>query len=196
MLEGFVATAGTLIDWLGMGMGITNAPKALNDLASECTDSGGVVFIPTPAGIRFPYFNARMRASVLGLSLDTHRRHLARAVLEGLALRMYDILDGIEHDAKVKIRQIRVDGGVSRSDVLMQCLADITNIPVYRSIDFEMTSRGAAYLAGLGIGFWRGLAEVAALDRGYDAFTPAMEPGRRSEIIRKWRRAVDSVMRV
>ncbi len=196
MLEGYVATAGTLIDWLGMGMGFSNTPKALNEFAAECEDSEGVIFIPTPSGIRFPYFNPRMKATILGLTLSTHRRHLARAVLEGIALRIVDILDGIHSDARVPVRSMRVDGGVSRSDVLMQCLADYADIDVYRSHDTEMTSRGAAFLAGLAAGFWESQEELRSLSVEYRQFTPSIHESFRTAKIRRWRKAVNAVMSI
>ena len=196
MLEGYVATAGTLIDWLGRGMGIEDAPQALNEYASQCKDSEGVIFIPTPSGIRFPFFNPRMKASILGLTLSTHRRHLARAVLEGMALRMLDIVEGIERDTKVAILTIKVDGGVSRSDILLQCLADFSGIRVHRSREPEMTSRGAASLAGLGSGFWESREELRSLYSAYDTFEPRMSKIDREAKIRTWKKAVRSVLNI
>lgn len=194
LLEGFVATAGTLIDWLGMGMGITNTPKALNEYAAQCEDSEGVVFIPTPAGIRFPYFNPRMKASILGLSLSTHKRHVARAVLEGIAFRILDILEGIKQDTRINIKQLKVDGGVSRSDILLQCLADLSGLEVFRSSEPDMTSTGAAYLAGLAVGFWKSLQELEALESRYDKFSPHMPESIRQKKVTRWKRAVNSVL--
>ena len=196
MLEGYMATAGALIDWLGYGMGLSNTPKALNDYAAECTDTEGVIFIPTPSGIRFPFFNPRMRATILGLSLATHRRHLARAVLEGIALRVLDIIEGIEKDAKVEVISLKVDGGVSKSDILLQCLADFADLTVKRAPEADMTATGAAYMAGLGCGFWHDLDELRGLGAEYDTFTPNMSPEKRKAKIDRWRRAVRAVLSV
>jgi len=109
MLEGYVATAGTLIDWLGEGIGLSDTPLALNEYAAKCSDTEGVIFIPTPSGIRFPYFSPRSRATILGLSLNTHRSHVARAVFEGIAMRLVDILEGLEKDTKIPIRSLKTD---------------------------------------------------------------------------------------
>jgi glycerol kinase len=195
MLEGYVATAGTLIDWLGKGMGISETPKTIEEFALQCDDSEGVVFIPTPTGIRFPYFNPRMKASVIGLGLSTHRSHLARAVLEGIAFRVVDILDGIRKDTGVTVKTLRVDGGLSRSNVLMQCLADYANLPVDRSPEPELTARGAAYFAGIGAGVFD-LESLRRLRPLYDRFEPHMEESKRNAKIDRWRRAVRAVLRI
>ena len=196
MLEGYVATAGTLIDWLGMGMGISNTPKAIEEFAEQCEDSEGVVFIPTPSGIRFPYFNPRMKASVLGLTLSTHRSHVARAILEGIAFRVVDILDGIQHDTGVAISSIRVDGNLSRSNVLIRCLADLSNKEIQRSPEPELTSRGAAYFAGLAAGVYGSIDEIRKLSTGYETFAPTMSDERRREKLERWRRVVQAVLSI
>jgi glycerol kinase len=196
MLEGYVATAGTLIDWLGQGIGLSDTPAMLNEFAAQCTDTEGVIFIPTPSGIRFPYFNPRSRATILGLSLATHRRHVARAVFEGIALRLCDILLGIEEDTKVRIGSIKVDGGVSKSDILLQILADFSNRAVERAPESDMSATGAAYLAGISSGFWKDLDELSSLSKGYARFTPNMDPRKRSEKIALWRKALKAALSV
>ena len=163
MLEGHVPTVGTLIDWLGDGIGVSDTPKVLDELAEQCDDTEGVVFVPSPEGISFPYFNSRAKASILGLSLSTHRRHVARAVIEGIALSLNDIIQGMAADTKIPITQIKVDGGVSKSDVLLRILASFANITVYRAPEPDMTATGVAYLAGLGVGVWKDLDEIRSL---------------------------------
>ncbi|MHA1215385.1 MAG: glycerol kinase 5 [Candidatus Hodarchaeales archaeon] len=198
LLEGYVATAGTLIDWLGQGLGLSDTPKALNEFASQCDSTEGVIFVPTPAGIRFPYFNPNVKATILGLSLTTHRKHVARAVFEGIALRIVDILTGLEKDTKITIRSIKTDGGVSKSDIMLQILADLANLTVKRAPETDMTATGAAYLAGLSIGFWKDLSELKAL---YDqmkptTFEPKMDKETRDEKIRLWEKALKAVLSV
>ncbi|MHA1820602.1 MAG: glycerol kinase 5 [Promethearchaeota archaeon] len=196
MLESYVATAGTLIDWLGKGIGLSDTPKVLNELAAQTDDTEGVIFIPAQAGIRYPYFNPHARGSILGLSLATHRRHVARAVLEGLALRLYDIIEGIQEDTKIKISKIKVDGGVSKSDQLLQILADISDRMIERAPEPDMTATGAAYLAGLGVGFWKDKQELISLQKGYASFKPNMEPEKRKQKIEKWRKAIKAILSI
>ncbi|MHA1729345.1 MAG: glycerol kinase 5 [Promethearchaeota archaeon] len=196
LLEGNVQTAGTLIDWLGDGIGISETPKVLNELAAQTKDTEGVIFIPTPSGMQFPYFNPQMRGSILGLSLSTHRRHVARAVFEGIAFRLYDIIEGMEKDTKIPIKSIKVDGGVSKSDILLQILADIANITVKRAAEPDMTSTGVAYIAGLAVGFWKNREELMKLQKGYTEFKPSMDPSKRLAKIARWRRAVNAIMKI
>lgn len=196
MLEGQVATAGTLIDWLGSGIGLSDTPAELNELAAGCDSSEGVFFVPTPTGIRFPYFIPGAKASIVGLSLKTDKRHLARAVLEGIALRLTDILEGVEKDAKIEISDIMTDGGVSRSDILMQCLADFSGCDVERAPEPDMTAAGAAYLAGLSCGFWRDYRELTSLQQGYETFKPFMSAQQRDEKKEKWKDLLKHLLRV
>ncbi len=196
MLEGTVATAGRLIDWLGHGIGLSDTPKVLNEFAAQTEDTNGVVFVPTPAGIRFPYFNPKARGTIFGLSLTTHRRHVARAVLEGIAHRIVDILEGIEKDTGQEILRIKVDGGVSQSDILLQLIADLSGYTVERAPEVDMTAVGAAYLAGLSAGFWSSLEELASLPRSYQSFTPAISFSERRDRARRWRHAVRTVVRM
>ncbi len=194
MLEGYVATAGRLIDWLGEGLGLSDTPAVLNELASQTEDSEGVVFVPTPSGIRFPYFRPTARGSILGLSLNTHRKHVARAVIQGIAMRMVDILEGIEKDTGVRITGIKTDGGVSRSDVLLQCLSDLTGYPVSRSDEFEMAAAGAAYLAGISSGLWNDVSDLENLHSGYTVFSPSADGEKRALVKKRWHKALKAVL--
>lgn len=196
MLEGSMATAGRLIDWLGQGIGLSDTPKVLNELAAECDDSEGVVFVPTPSGIRFPHFKPTARGTIFGLSLDTHRRHVARAVLQGIAMRLVDILNGIKKDTGIKVTTIKTDGGVSQSDILLQCIADLSDHTVARSREHEVAAAGAAYLAGLSAGIWKSFDEIAKLEKGYDLFEPRMTPEKRGEIINRWEIALKAALSV
>ncbi len=193
MMEGYVATAGTLIDWLGKGIGLSETPMILNDFAAKCEDTEGVLFIPTPSGIRFPYFNPRTRGTILGLSLSTHRRHVARAVFEGIAHRIIDILEGITKDAGILIKSIKVDGGVSRSDILLQSLSNFADLIVERSAEADMTAAGAAYFAGLAAGFWKDTDELSLLNTNYSSFSPLMDSEKRDLKRKRWTKAVKAV---
>lgn len=196
MLEGSMATAGRLIDWLGQGIGLSDTPKALNELAAECEDSEGVVFVPTPSGIRFPHFKPTARGTVFGLSLDTHKRHVARAVLQGIAMRLVDILNGIKKDTGIRVTTIKTDGGVSRSDLLLQCIANLSDHTVARSREHEVAATGAAYLAGMSAGIWKNFDEIAKLEKFYDFFEPKIDPDKRDEIIKRWDRALKAALSV
>jgi glycerol kinase len=196
MLEGQVATTGTLIDWLGKGIGLSDTPAELNALAADCEDSEGVFFVPTPTGIRFPYFVPGAKASIVGLSLSTGRRHVARAVLEGIALRIQDILEGVEKDAKTKITEIMTDGGVSRSDILMQCLADYSGCQVERAPEPDMTAAGAAYMAGLACGFWGDYRDLLAIRKGYTSFKPFISVEAREQKKARWKELLKHLLKV
>ncbi|MDC7228287.1 MAG: FGGY family carbohydrate kinase [Spirochaetales bacterium] len=196
MLEGQVATTGTLIDWLGQGIGLSDTPVELNELAESCEDSEGVFFVPTPTGIRFPYFVPGAKASLVGLSLKTDKRHVARAVLEGIAMRIQDILEGVESDAKTEITEIMTDGGVSRSDILMQCLADYSGTEVERAPEPDMTATGAAYMAGLSCGFWSDYRDLLGLRQGYTVFKPFISEEQREEKKKKWKDLLKNLLKV
>jgi glycerol kinase len=196
MLEGSVATAGRLIDWLGHGLGLSDTPKALNEFASRAEDSNGVVFVPTPAGIRFPYFNPKAKGTIFGLSLTTHRGHVARAVLEGIAHRIVDILEGIRKDTGQEILRVKVDGGVSQSDILLQMIADLSGYEVERAPEVDMTAVGAAYLAGLASGFWKKMEDLLDLGATYQRFSPSIGPLERRVREKRWRRAVRGVVKM
>jgi glycerol kinase len=193
MLEGFVPTAGTLLDWLGQGLGLSDTPAVLNQLAGETEDTEGVLFFPTPAGMRFPYYSPKARASIMGLTLATHRSHVARAVLEGIALCLNEILDGMQRDTGIRLKSVKVDGGVSKSDILLQCLADFARVTVERAPESDMTATGAAYFAGLSVGFWKDLNDLPKMP-GYTAFEPRLDPKVRDAKIRKWRGALKAVL--
>ncbi|MBD3188291.1 glycerol kinase [Candidatus Bathyarchaeota archaeon] len=194
MLEGYVATAGTLIDWLGQGIGLSDTPRVLNELASQASTTEGVIFVPTNSGIRYPYFNPNARGCIFGLSLSTHRRHVARAVLEGIALSLHEVLEGMEQDTGVEIRSLKVDGGVSKSDILLQALADISRKSVNRAPEPDMTATGVAYLAGLGAGIWESLEDLEALGGHYMSFEPIMEESKRDRKLKQWKKGIEAVL--
>ncbi|MHA2295394.1 MAG: glycerol kinase 5 [Candidatus Hodarchaeales archaeon] len=197
LLEGFVATAGTLIDWLGYGIGLSDTAAILNEHAAKCQDTGGVIVIPTPTGIRFPHFNPDTRATILGLSLNTRKEHVARAVFEGIALRIVDIITGLEKDTKTPIRTLKTDGGVSKSDIMLQCIADFADLEVRRAPEPDMAATGVAYLAGLSVNFWN-INDLKLIDKSLKTktFHPLMDQQVRQEKIRCWRRALQAILQI
>lgn len=196
MLEGFVATAGTLINWLGNGIGLSSTGPELDSFAEQCDDTDGVICLPTPAGIRFPYFNPDMRACILGLSLSTHRKHVARAVLEGIALRLVDIITGMKKDAKQEIASIKVDGGLSKSNVLLESLANFANITVRRASEPDLSGTGAAYMAGLATGYWASKEELLKIQEEYTIFAPSISDKKREQKLRRWNKSINSIMKI
>jgi len=172
MLEGQVATMGTFLNWVINKMNFFSSPEEINTLAESCQDAEDVLVLPTPSGLRFPYFEPHQQALIGNLGFRHDRSHLARGIIEGMAHRIMDILEGIKEDTGVDIKVIKVDGGVSQSDPLMQCLADLSQVTVERAPDYDVAVRGAAYLAGLNRGFWINDDEIAGLSLGYQNFTP------------------------
>jgi len=194
MLEGQLATLGTMIDWACGKMGWFKDPEELNLLAASCEDSGGIRVVPVLSGIRFPYFQPRMKGVVTGLNPGSGRAELARAVVEGFAHRLADILEGVEEDTGVKIRNIKVDGGVSRSDILLQILADLTGCRVERAAEHEMTARGAAYLAGLSTGFWNDGNELRSLKNDYIFFEPIESMQNSGKKRKNWKKTIKKLL--
>ncbi len=192
MLEGQVASVGTLIDWLSAEVGFAASPEELDRLAEQASDSGGVVFLPPPLGIRFPYFLSRMRGAIFGLGLTTKKEQIALALYEGIAYRVAEIIRGIEKDLKVRVRELKVDGGVSRSTILMRLLSASCAIPVLRSAELELSGIGAAYLAGIGIGWWRNPEEISRLQQEYEVFTNQVHEARMQGGYARWRAGVDA----
>jgi glycerol kinase len=195
MLEGQVAAMGTFLDWLIRDLQIFSSLEELNELAGSQDDAGGVLVVPTPTGLRFPYFAPHLRAGFGNLGFHHDRTHLARAVIDGLAHRVMDILEGIRDDTGTEIKIIKVDGGVSRSEPLMQCLADLSGVVVERAPDPEITVRGAAYLAGLHVRFWESDEEVSRLSLGYDCYTRKKSETWAREKRREWSDALRNLLK-
>ncbi|MDR0561944.1 MAG: glycerol kinase GlpK [Spirochaetaceae bacterium] len=189
-LEGSVFVAGASIQWLRDGLKIIeNAPQS-DGIAESVPDTGGVYVVPAFTGLGAPYWDQYARGVIVGLTRGTTREHLVRAVLESLAYQSSDVIKAMEADAGVPIKAIRVDGGASRSGFIMQFQADIINTDVVRPKIIESTALGAAYLAGLGVGFYADKEDIqknAAVDR---VFKPAIQEAKRTELLRGWKEAV------
>lgn len=190
-LEGSVFNAGSAIQWLRDELRIIeSAPEA--DIAAErVPDSGGVYMVPAFTGLGAPYWDMFARGTLIGLTRGTNRDHIVRATLESIAYQSRDVLELMKLDSGIKLKELKVDGGASVSQFLMQFQADIMNINVRRPRITETTALGAAYLAGLGVGLWNSKEEIARewlLDREY---TPAMDEGYRVKIYSRWKKAVE-----
>ncbi len=190
-LEGSIAVAGSLVQWFRDNIGlITKAPE-INDLASQVEDNGGVYFVPAFSGLYAPYWDSSARGMIAGITAYVRSGHLARAVLEATAYQTKDIVDAMEKDSGVPIRELRADGGMSQSEILMQYQADILQVPVVRPVVNETTALGAAYAAGLTQGFWNGLEDMVLHWQEDRRWMPAMDPAIRDREMRRWHRAVE-----
>jgi glycerol kinase len=190
-LEGSVFIAGAVVQWLRDGLGIIRNSSEVESLAASVPDSGGVYLVPGFVGLGAPYWDPYARGAILGISRGTTAAHIARAAVEAIAFQTRDLVAAMERDSGVPLADLKVDGGAAVNDALMQFQADILGRPVRRPQVGETTALGAAYLAGLAVGYWSGLDEIArnwALDR---EFAPSMPPADRDRRYRTWLKAVE-----
>ncbi len=190
-LEGSVFVAGAVVQWLRDGLGIIRDSSEVEALARTVEDHGGVYLIPAFTGLGAPHWDAYARGAIVGLTRGAGRGHLARAALESIAFQTADILKAMEGDAGVPLTELRVDGGAAVNDLLMQFQADLLGVLVVRPLVTETTALGAASLAGLAVGVWSDLEEVAEQWKEDRVFEPRMERGEAEERLTEWRRAVD-----
>lgn len=188
-LEGSVFIGGAVIQWLRDSLQIIKNSAEVEDLANSAPDNGGVFFVPAFAGLGSPHWNQDARGLIIGLTRGTGRAHIARAAVESICYQTADLLDAMQQDAKIELKELRVDGGASRNDSLLQFQADILRIPVVRSRITETTALGAAYLAGLAVGFWH-KTELAEHWQADKIFTPQMSGQEVNELRAKWSEAV------
>jgi len=191
LLEGSVFMAGAAVQWLRDGLGVINHAHEVEALAGSVPDSGGVTFVPAFAGLGAPHWDAYARGTIVGMTRGTNKAHIARATLDSIALQSADVLDAMQGDAAIALTELRVDGGAARNDLLMQFQADILGVPVLRPHVTETTALGAAYLAGLAVGFWSSQQEIAAQWRMERCFEPRMHADERASRLGLWRRAVE-----
>ncbi len=173
-LEGSVFIAGAAVQWLRDGLGIIDSSSDVESLAASVPDSDGVYMVPAFAGLGAPHWDSYARGTIVGITRGTTKAHLARAALEGIAFQVADVLDAMRKDAGIPIEELRVDGGASANDLLMQFQADILQVPVVRPKIIETTALGAAYLAGLSVGFWNNGSEIAEVWQTDRVFQPSM----------------------
>jgi glycerol kinase len=193
VLEGSVFAAGSALNWLTSGLKMFGSVQELEALACTVLHSGGVQAVPAFAGLGAPHWTPSARAALLGLTLATGRAEIARAMLESVALQCTDVLGATESDLAHSLREVRVDGGLAQSNLLLQTQADLLGVPVLRATVGETTALGAAMLAGLQAGFWSSLDEVESLWKCQGQFEPQISETERLERLSLWRRAVASV---
>lgn len=189
-LEGSVFVAGGVVRWLRDGLKIIQSSEQVNELAASVADNGGVYFVPAFAGLGAPHWDAFARGGIFGLTGGSHAGHLARAALESIAFQTADVLDAMRADSGIDITELRVDGGASQSDLLMQFQADMLGVPVLRPKNHETTALGAAYLAGLAVGYWADAAELEQQWQIARRFQPEMPADRVAALKAQWREAV------
>jgi glycerol kinase len=190
-LEGSVFIAGAVVQWLRDGLRVIRSASEVEALAGSVDDSDGVYFVPAFAGLGAPHWDPYARGSVFGLTRGTSAAHLARAALESIAYQSADVLDAMQKDAGITLSELRVDGGAAANDLLMQFQADVLGVPVVRPKVLETTALGAAYLAGLAVGYWKSDADVAANWQVDRRFEPGMARERVEELRAGWVKAVD-----
>jgi glycerol kinase len=191
-LEGSVFIAGAVVQWLRDGLGIIRNSGEVEALARTVDGSDGVYVVPAFAGLGAPHWNAHARGTIVGLTRGSNKAHIARAALESIAFQTQEVLLAMEADSMIPIRELRVDGGATANDLLMQFQSDILAVDVIRPQVTETTAQGAAYLAGLATGFWSGTAEIARQWQQEKKFSSTMEAEKRISLLNGWHRAVNA----
>jgi len=193
-LEGSVFIAGAVVQWLRDGLQIIRSAPEIEALSRTVEDNGGVYLVPAFAGLGAPHWDQYARGTIVGITRGTNAGHLARAALESIAYQVGDVLDAMEADSGIRIRELRVDGGAAQNDLLMQFQSDVLQAPTVRPKIFETTALGAAYLAGLAVGYWKDQAEVSKQWEADRRFEPAVGAETIGALRANWRRALERSM--
>jgi glycerol kinase len=189
-LEGSVAITGALVQWLRDNLGLIKNSPDIEALANTVEDNGGCYFVPAFSGLYAPYWKADARGVIAGLTRYVNKGHIGRAALEASAFQTLEVLEAMEKDSNIKIKALKVDGGMTVNNTLMQFQADMVEVPVVRPKMIETTALGAAYAAGLAVGYWKDLADMTqnwGIDKTWE---PAMEPAQRAKMYKYWKKAV------
>jgi glycerol kinase len=193
-LEGSIFVAGSAIQWLRDGLKLISHAAESEDLATKVESTDGVYVVPAFVGLGTPYWDSDVRGAVFGLTRGTSKEHFTRATLESLAYQTKDVLDAMEADSGIELKALRVDGGASLNNFLMQFQSDLLNVPVERPIVSETTALGAAYLAGLAVGFWKSRDDITTNWKVDKAFEVQMGEEQRAELYDGWKKAVNATM--
>ncbi len=191
-LEGSVFIAGAVVQWLRDGLGIIKTSPEVENLSNQVSDSDGVYFVPAFAGLGTPHWNQHARGTIVGLTRGSTDAHIARAALDSIAFQTMDVLQAMETDSGISIKELRVDGGATVNNGLMQFQSDILNTKVVRPKITETTALGAAYLAGLAVSFWQNIEEIQSQWQIDKEFSPTMENEKRTKLAKDWQRAVNA----
>lgn len=189
-LEGSIAVTGSLIQWLRDNLNIINSASECDELAETVDDNGGVYFVPAFSGLFAPYWRSDARGAIVGMTRYNTKAHIARAALEATAFQTREVLDAMEADSGVKLEQLRVDGGMTKSDLLMQFQSDILGVPVVLPVVAETTALGAAYAAGIAVGFWSGIQDVIHNWQENKRWVPSIAKNDRDRQLMLWKKAV------
>jgi glycerol kinase len=189
-LEGAIFITGAAVQWLRDGLGIIKQSVEVEQLAREVPDTQGLFFVPAFAGLGAPHWDPYARAAIVGITRGSTKAHLARAALEAMAYQTYDVVRAMERDSGVPLRELRVDGGAAMNDLAMQFQADILGVDVVRPQVVETTALGAAYLAGIQVGYWRGFDDVGGHWHEQRRFHPQMDESTRKQLLEGWTRAI------
>ena len=190
-LEGSIFIAGAAVQWLRDQLGLIRSASEIEDLAKTVDDNGGVYFVPALAGLGAPHWDQYARGTIVGLTRGSNRGHFARATLEGIAFQVMDVLKSMEKDSGIEIRELRVDGGAAANNMLMQFQSDSLQAPVIRPKQLETTALGAAYLAGLAVGYWKDLNELQSQWQKEIQFNPEIDSEKMSKMVKKWNKALE-----
>ncbi len=189
-LEGFADVSGAVVQWLRDGLGIISKSSEAEELAKQVKTSGGVFFVPAFVGLGAPHLDSYARGTIIGISRGTTKHHIARAALESMAFQVRDVFEIMKRESGLQLTKLRADGGGAKSDLLMQFQADILGIPVERPVVTETTVLGAAYLAGLAVGYWNSVEEIAKNWRIEKRFDPSISDDQREAMYEGWNRAI------
>jgi glycerol kinase len=190
-LEGSVFIGGAVVQWLRDGLGLIRRSEDVEGLAASVADNGGVYLVPAFAGLGAPHWDPYARGTIVGLTRGSTAGHVARAALESIAYQVGDLLEAVQRDSGIPLGELRVDGGAAVNDALMQFQADLLGVPVVRPAVTETTALGAAYLAGLAVGFWSSVDEIAGQWQAERRFEPAMPRGDADRLRARWHEALD-----
>ncbi len=193
-LEGSIAVTGSLVQWLRDNLGIISNAKDIEKLAKSVPDNGGVYFVPAFSGLFAPHWRPDARGAILGLTRFANKGHIARAALEATAFQTREVVDAVNADSEVHLTELKVDGGMVANSELMQFQADLLGVPVIRPVVAETTALGAAYAAGLAVGFWRDVEELRTNWQEDTRWEPTMQPDERDRLLRTWKKAISKTL--
>jgi glycerol kinase len=193
-LEGSIAVTGSAVQWLRDQLGIISGASETETLARQVPDNGGVYFVPAFSGLFAPYWRSDARGAIVGLSRFNTNAHLARATLEAICYQSKDVADAMEKDSGVKLEVLKVDGGVTANELCMQMQADILGVPVSKPVVAETTALGAAYAAGLAVGFWNNTDELVQNWNEDKRWSPEWNDEQRAEGYKGWEKAVQRTL--